>query len=83
MVALARTLLRAPHFAWSALSICFSEHSRAPRWKLQMAGVNLRLENQELSFALLPSFFVQGHPGLAVSRIGRSIIVFFTASDVR
>jgi hypothetical protein len=48
-----------------------------------MAGVNLRLENQELSFALLPSFFVQGHPGLAVSRIGRSIIVFFTASDVR
>ena len=44
MVALAKTLLRALHFARSALYICFSEHSRAPRWKLRMPGVNMRLE---------------------------------------
>jgi hypothetical protein len=43
-----KALLRALHFARSVLHICFSEHSRAPRWKLQMRGVNLLLENEGL-----------------------------------
>ena len=49
-VALAKTL--ALHFALSA-SHCFSEHSRAPRWKLRMPGVTLRLEKCGVLMALL------------------------------
>jgi hypothetical protein len=62
-MALAKTLIRAMLFSFAGLHICFSEHSRAPRWKLRMPGVTCFRENEAPHGFAFFSFTVWGHPG--------------------